>query len=49
VEYDRKDLVTRFRNFAEGAVSSGSISPQERRHILNLYRHGLDGYTYFES
>ncbi|MBK1882947.1 biosynthetic arginine decarboxylase [Luteolibacter pohnpeiensis] len=49
VEYDPKDLVTRFRNFAEKAVVDGRISPKERREILDRYRAGLAGYTYFES
>jgi arginine decarboxylase len=49
VEYDPKELVTRFRKFAEKAVVDGKISPKERREILDLYREGLAGYTYFES
>lgn len=49
VEYDPKDLVTRFRLFAENAVSQGLISPKERHHVMSMYRNGLDGYTYFES
>ena len=49
VEYDPKDLVSRFRDFAEKAVTKGLITPKERHHVMNLYRHGLDGYTYFES
>lgn len=49
VEFDPKELVTRFRNFAEKAVVEGRISPKERREILDLFREGLNGYTYFES
>lgn len=49
VEYDPKELVARFRGFAEKAVNDGRISPKERRVILDLYRAGLNGYTYFES
>jgi len=49
VEYDPKELVTKFRTFAEKAVVDGRISPKERREILDLYREGLAGYTYFES
>jgi len=49
VEFDPKELVTRFRSFAEKAVVDGRISPKERREILDLYREGLSGYTYFES
>ena len=39
----------RFRTFAEKAVTEGRISPKERREILDLFREGLAGYTYFES
>ncbi len=49
VEFDPKELVTRFRIFAEKAVTEGRISPKERREILDLFREGLNGYTYFES
>ncbi len=49
VEYDPKDLAARFRQFAEKAVARGRISPKERHEVINLYRHGLDGYTYFEA
>lgn len=49
VEYDPKELVARFRNFAENAVAEGRITPKERREILDTYRTGLGGYTYFES
>ncbi|RYD23238.1 MAG: biosynthetic arginine decarboxylase [Verrucomicrobiaceae bacterium] len=49
VEFDPKELVTRFRSFAEKAVTEGRISPKERREILDLFREGLSGYTYFES
>ena len=49
VEFDPKELVSRFRIFAEKAVTEGRISPKERREILDLFREGLSGYTYFES
>jgi arginine decarboxylase len=49
VEYDPKELVGRFRAFAEKAVAQGRISPKERREVLDLYRTGLSGYTYFEG
>ncbi len=48
VEYDTKELLARFRNFAEQAVSKGNISAKERREVMDLFRHGLSGYTYFE-
>lgn len=31
------------------AAQSGRISPKERREILDLYREGSAGYTYFEG
>ena len=49
VEFEPKMLVTRFRDFAEKAVTEGRITPKERREILDLFREGLAGYTYFES
>jgi len=49
VEYDPKELVAHFRSFAEQAVANGLISPKERREVLDLYRAGLSGYTYFEG
>jgi arginine decarboxylase len=49
VEFDPKELVSKFRNFAEKAVNDGRISPKERKEIMDLYRDGLGGYTYFES
>jgi arginine decarboxylase len=49
VEFDPKELVSKFRNFAEKAVTDGRISPKERKEIMDLYRTGLGGYTYFES
>lgn len=48
VEYDPKDLINKFRHFAEKAVAEGRISPSERRKALDLYRSGLTGYTYYE-
>jgi arginine decarboxylase len=49
VEYDPKDLVTRFRALAESAVVSKRITPSERKEIMAAYEEGLRGYTYFES
>ena len=48
VEYDPKDLISKFRSFAESAVSSGRITPVERRKALDIFRSGLNGYTYYE-
>lgn len=49
VEYDPKDLISRFRSYAENAVVQGRITPGERRHAMDAYRSGLSGYTYYES
>lgn len=49
VEFDPKELISKFRTFAEKAVNDGRISPKERKEIMDLYRDGLGGYTYFES
>ncbi len=49
VEYDPKDMLTRFRNLAENAVLSRRISATERREIMESFEAGLRGYTYFES
>ncbi len=48
VEYEPKEMLNRFRRLAERAVSSGKISAQERREILDAYSAGMRGYTYFE-
>ncbi len=48
VEYDPKDLFEKFRVLAENAVRNGSLTVQDRRRIMKVYRAGLDGYTYFE-
>jgi arginine decarboxylase len=49
VEYEPKDMVTRFRNLAESAVASKRITATERREIMESFEAGLRGYTYFES
>ena len=49
VEYDPKDLEKRFRSFAEKAVRKGTISAKQRKSIVDAYRAGLSGYTYYES
>ncbi len=48
VEYDPKEMRTRFRRKAEKAVDDGLISAKERREILGAYDDGLRGYTYYE-
>lgn len=49
VEYDPKDLESRFRRFAEQAVEKGAISATQRRDVMNAFRSSLQGYTYFEG
>ncbi|MEG2247817.1 MAG: biosynthetic arginine decarboxylase [Akkermansia sp.] len=48
VEYDPKALIGKFRSFAEGAVAEGRITPVERRKAMDIFRSGLNGYTYYE-
>lgn len=49
VEYEPKDLEARFRQFAENAVTAGKITPGDRKSIVEAYRTGLQGYTYYED
>ncbi|MBU0676681.1 MAG: biosynthetic arginine decarboxylase [Verrucomicrobia bacterium] len=49
VEYEPRDLKDGFRQLAEQAVRAGTISPKERRTIMQAYEEGLRGYTYFEE
>jgi arginine decarboxylase len=49
VEYEPKDMVTRFRHLAENAVATKRITATERREIMDVFEAGLRGYTYFES
>lgn len=48
VKYDTRELVSKFRSLAERAVEDGRISPRQRREVLEAYREGLNGYTYYE-
>ena len=48
VEYDPKEMRSRFREKAEQAVQEGLISAKERREIVGAYDDGLRGYTYYE-
>ena len=48
VEYDPKQLVSRFRDQVERAVRAGTLTPRDRRELLRTYEAGLRGYTYFE-
>jgi len=49
VEHDPSELMRRMKNLAERAVQEGRISPAERAEIIDAYRSGLYGYTYFEG
>jgi arginine decarboxylase len=49
VEYDIKEMQERFRNLAERAVTEGRIQPSDRKRIMEAYRQGMLGYTYFEQ
>ena len=48
VEYDPKRIVRRIRRLAEEAVRAESISPRDRRRIMEAFENGMRGYTYFE-
>lgn len=48
VKYDVKELSARFRALAERAVADGRITPRDRRHAMEAFRDGLNGYTYYE-
>lgn len=49
VEYAPKDLEKRFRGFAEKAVRKGTITAAQRKVIMEAYKNGLNGYTYYED
>ncbi len=49
VEYDVRELMTRFREKAERAVRDGLINGQQRRTVTASYETGLRGYTYYGS
>ena len=48
VGYDRSDLMARIRRGAERSIRSGRINRQEARELVELYRRGLDSYTYLD-
>ncbi len=49
VGYDADVILERFRQKAEAAVQRGTISPRERRKMVQVYEASLGGYTYFET
>jgi arginine decarboxylase len=49
MEYNAPALTERFSMFADQAQASGHISKLEKQRIVDLYRDGMSGYTYFET
>jgi arginine decarboxylase len=49
MEYKPHRLIERLRSTAEKAVKHQKITPQEIKVILNAYKEGMQGYTYFEE
>ena len=49
VEYQPKEMYSRFRTMAEEAVRDGSITVDQRQGMLKLFEESLRGYTYFEQ
>lgn len=48
VQYNPKKMVRTVESWVTSAVKSGSISVEEGREFLSIYRSGLYGYTYME-
>ncbi len=48
VSYDRDDLISSVRRFAEIALRARRITLEDSRHLLQVYEKGLAGYTYLE-
>jgi len=48
VSYDRDDLISAIRRFAEIALRAKRITLEESRQLLKVYEQGLAGYTYLE-
>ena len=49
VEYNPRDMVQKFRNYAELAVREGKITARERQQMINTFNASLSGYTYYEK
>jgi len=47
VEYEPQALLARFRSMAEDAVRQKRITVEARQQMVNLFRHSLQGFTYF--
>ncbi|MGC6476124.1 MAG: biosynthetic arginine decarboxylase [Parvibaculales bacterium] len=48
VEYDPRQMISNFKKIVEKGVSSGKITPQDRREIIRDYKDSIQGYTYYE-
>jgi arginine decarboxylase len=48
VSYDRDDLISSVRRFAEIALRARRITLEDSRQLLQVYEKGLAGYTYLE-
>lgn len=49
VEFQPKELLTRYRNTAERAVQEGRITARERTEMINKFNESMRGYTYYEK
>lgn len=49
VEFQPKDLLTRYRNTAERAVREGRITARERAKMISNFNESMRGYTYYEK
>ena len=48
VEYDPRAMVNDFKKTVERAVRQGTISPRQRRAMIETFKDSIHGYTYFE-
>ena len=48
VEYDPRAMVNDFKKTVERAVRKGTISPRQRRAMIETFKDSIHGYTYFE-
>jgi arginine decarboxylase len=49
MEYSPAAMAERFSLFADHAHAQGHVTAQEKRKLVDAYRHGMAGYTYFET
>ena len=48
VEYEPRRMVDGFKAIVERAVHEGTISPRDRRLMIEAFKDSINGYTYFE-